>query len=237
MTRAHDGELEPGFVLHHRPFRDTSLIVDVFTRAHGRVGLVARSARGPRSRFRGVLQPFRPLLLSWRLRGELGTLVAVEAAGPVPPPAAGDRLLSMFYVNELVLRLTGRLDPHPELYDAYARVMEALGGVAALAPALRIFEVGLLESLGYGIDLAQDVAGRPVLPETTYRYDPQAGLAPCPQDLAGAISGASLLALGRGEPATPRELSDALRLTRAALDVHLGERGLRSRDLLARLRR
>jgi len=237
MIRAQDGELEPGFVLHHRPFRDTSLVVDIFTRAHGRVGLVARSARGPRSRFRGVLQPFRPLILSWRLRGELGTLVAAEVAGPAAPPATGDRLLSMFYVNELVLRLTGRLDPHPELYDAYDRVMEALARDGPPAPALRVFEIAMLESLGYGIDLARDVAGRRLEEASSYRYDPAAGFYPCPPDAAGAICGASVRALARGEPASARELADALRLTRAALDVHLGERGLRSRDLLARLRR
>jgi DNA repair protein RecO (recombination protein O) len=237
MTQGPGAELEPGFVLHHRPFRDTSLVLEVLTRPHGRVGLVARSARGPRSRFRGVLQPFRPLLFSWRIRGELGTLTAVETAGPAPPPATGDRLMSMFYANELIMRLTGRLDPHPELYDAYARAMSSLARSLPPAPALRVFEMRLLEALGYGIDLASDAAGRPVEAGGSYRYAPEAGLHACAPDAPGALSGASLLALAREAPSTARELADALRLTRAALDVHLGEQGLRTRELLARMKR
>lgn len=237
MSQASRVELEPGFVLHHRPFRDTSLVLEVFTRRHGRVGLVARSARGPRSRFKGALQPFRPLLLSWQLKGELGTLTGVEAAAPPAPPVRGDLLLSMFYLNELVLRLTGRLDPHAELYDAYAGALAALGRAGGPAPVLRVFEKRLLESLGYGIDLATDTAGRAVDPAASYRFDPEAGIFPCEPGAAGAIAGASLLALAREAPVSARDLADARRLTRAALDVHLGERGLKTRDLLARLRR
>ncbi|MEJ2515999.1 MAG: DNA repair protein RecO [Gammaproteobacteria bacterium] len=224
-------------MLHRRPFRDTSLVVEVFTRHHGRVGLVARSARGPRSRFRGVLQPFALLLLSWRIRGELGTLTGVEPAGPPPPPAAGTRLLSMFYVNELVLRLTQRQDPHAELYDAYGDVLARLGREPAPAPALRVFEKRLLESLGYGVDLAVDASGRPVEATKTYRFDPEAGVFACDPGTAGALSGGSLLALAREAPESPGELADALRLTRTALDAQLGDKGLKTRELLARLRR
>ena len=171
------------------------------------------------------------------MRGELGTLTGVEAAGPAPPPATGDRLMSMFYANELVMRLTGRLDPHPELYDAYEHAMSRLARSLPPAPALRVFEKRLLEALGYGIDLASDAAGRPVEPGGSYRYAPEAGLYACPPDAPGALGGASLLALAREAPSTPRELADALRLNRAALDVHLGERGLRTRELLARMKR
>ncbi len=236
MSRSGVTELEPGFVLHRIPFRDTSLVVEVFTRQHGRVGLVARSARGPRSRFRGVLQPFVRLLLSWRIRGELGTLTGAELAGP-PPAASGTRLLSMFYVNELVLRLTQREDPHAELYDAYGEVLACLAGEAAPAPVLRVFEKRLLESLGYGVDLSTDARGHPVEPTGSYRFDPESGVFACSPDTAGALSGASLLALARESLQSPAELADALRLTRAALDTHLGDKGLKTRELLARLRR
>jgi DNA repair protein RecO (recombination protein O) len=231
-------ELEPAFVLHGRPFRDTSLQLEAFTREHGRVGLVARGARGPRSRLKGVLQPFRPLLLSWQLRGELGTLTGAEpAGGGAATLPAGDALLSLYYLNELLLRLTGRLDPHREIYLAYAEAVAGLTGGAELAPALRLFEKRLLDALGYGPDLACDAAGRPIEAGASYRYDPAHGLAPCRTDAPGALLGASLAALAAGRLADGRTLADARRLLRAALDVHLEGRPLKTRELLGRLRR
>jgi DNA repair protein RecO (recombination protein O) len=230
-------ELEPAFILHHRPFRDTSALLEVFSRAHGRVGLVARGARGPRSRLKGLLQPFRPLLLSWQLRGELGTLTGAEAAGPAAPaPGGGDALLALYYASELLLRMTGRLDPHPPLFDHYATTVAVLASGQPVAPQLRRFELGLLEALGYGLDLERDAAGDALDPRTSYRYDAAHGLAPCRDDASGALSGASLLALARDRLAEPRELADARRLLRAALDAHLDGRPLRTRELLARAR-
>lgn len=231
-------ELEPGFVLHHRPFRDTSLLLEVLSRDHGRVGLVARGARGPRSRMKGILQPFRPLLLSWQLRGELGTLTAAEGAAATGlPPGGGEALLGLYYLNELLLRLTARLDHHPGLYESYAAAVTALASRAALAPELRRFEKRLLDVLGYGPELRFDTAGQPVDPGQAYAYLPAAGLAPCREDAPGALSGASLLALAAEELPDARALADARRLLRAALDVHLEGRPLKTRELLAQLRR
>jgi DNA repair protein RecO (recombination protein O) len=231
-------ELEPAFILHHRPFRDTSVLLEVFCRDHGRVGLVARGARGPRSRHKGMLQPFRPLLLSWQLRAELGTLTQVEAAGATArPPTGGDVLLALYYLNELLLRLTARLDPHRDLYGIYASSVQALLAGEAVAPALRRFEKRLLEALGYGPDLVRDAAGRPVEAAASYRYDPALGLAACRPDAAGALLGESLLALADDKLTSARALADARRLLRAALEVHLDGRPLKTRELLARLRR
>jgi DNA repair protein RecO (recombination protein O) len=230
-------ELEPGYILHHRPFRDTSVLLETFSRLHGRVGLVARGARGPRSRLRGVLQPFRPLLMSWQLRGELGTLTAAEpGTGASLAPTGGDALMALYYLNELLLRLTARLDPHPELYDVYANAVGALVGGGPVAPNLRLFEKRLLDALGYGLDLGRDVAGEPLDPATAYRYDPATGLEPCRADAAGALLGASLLALAEDQLADPRALADARRLLREALDVHLDGRPLKTREILSQLR-
>lgn len=230
-------ELEPAYVLHHRPFRDTSVLLEVFSLEHGRLGLVARGARGPRSRMRGLLQPFRPLLLSWQLRGELGTLTAAELAeGASATPAGGDVLLGLFYLNELLLRLTGRLDPHRELYAAYAETVARLAGGEPVAPALRRFEKRLLDALGYGPDLGRDATGQAIDPQGSYRYEPTLGVAPCRADAAGALQGASLLALADGRLDQPRALADARQLLRAALEVHLEGRPLRTREMLARLR-
>ncbi|WP_346765492.1 DNA repair protein RecO [Thioalkalivibrio sp. XN8] len=229
-------ELEPGFILHHRPFRDTSLLLEVLSQAHGRVGLVARGARGSRSRLRPLLQPFRPLLLSWQLRGELGTLTAAEPDGAARPLPAGEALLALYYVNELLLRLTARLDPHAGLFPGYAATLEALRAPGSPAPALRRFEKLLLDVLGYGPDLGFDQAGQPVTGAQCYRYHPAGGLTPCAADAEGALLGTSLHALATGELADARALADARRLLRAALDVHLDGRPLKTRELLRQFR-
>lgn len=229
-------ELEPGFVLHHRPFRDTSLLLEVLSQAHGRVGLVARGARGSRSRLRPLLQPFRPLLLSWQLRGELGTLSGAEPDGPALPLPAGEALLALYYVNELLLRLTARVDPHPGLFAAYREALDKLRAGGPPAPALRRFEKLLLDVLGYGPDLDFDHAGQPLVAERSYRYHPGGGLTPCAEDAEGALLGSSLLGLAAGELADGRALADARRLLRAALDVHLDGRPLKTRELLRQFR-
>lgn len=231
-------ELEPGFILHHRPFRDTSILLELFSEHHGRVGLVARGARGPRSRLKGVLQPFRPLLLSWQLRGELGTLTGAESAGVfAAPPVGGDALLGLYYLNELLLRLTARLDPHRELFGVYAGAVAKLAAAEPVAPVLRRFEKSLLDTLGYGPNLDHDATGQRIAPDASYRYDPALGLAVCRPDAAGALLGASLQALADDRLEDARALADARHLLRAALDVHLDGRPLKTRAMLGRLRR
>jgi DNA repair protein RecO (recombination protein O) len=152
--------LEPAFILHHYPYRDSSLLLEVFARGYGRVGLVARGARSARARWRGQLENFRPLLLSWSLRGELGTLTGLELPAVTGVPA-GRRLLSAYYLNELILRLLARHDPHPEVFDAYAEAIRDID--VAEEPALRIFEKRLLQALGYGLLLGHeaDTGARP----------------------------------------------------------------------------
>lgn len=213
------------------------MLLEVLSRAHGRVGLVARGARGPRSRLKSLLQPFQPVLLSWQLRGELGTLTGAEGAGAAPRlPAGGDALMSLYYLNELLLRLTARLDPHPGLYEGYAAAVAALGGGAAPAPELRRFEKLLLDVLGYGPELHCDSEGRPLRGDESYRYLPSAGLVPCRPDAQGALLGASLLGLAEGTFPDARALADARRLLRDALDVHLDGRPLKTREMLRQLR-
>ena len=229
-------ELEPGFILHHRPFRDTSLLLEVLSHGHGRVGLVARGARGARSRLRPLLQPFRPLLLSWQLRGDLGTLTAAESDGPTPGLPGGESLLALYYLNELLLRLTARVDPHPGLYEGYRAALDELRCPGSPAPALRRFEKLLLDVLGYGPELRFDSSGQPVAAGRCYRYLPSSGLVLCAEDAAGALRGRSLLALEAGDFPNARALADARRLLRAALDVHLDGRPLKTRELLRQLR-
>ncbi|MDX1657048.1 MAG: DNA repair protein RecO [Candidatus Competibacteraceae bacterium] len=227
--------LEPAFVLHRRPYRNTSLLLEVITPAHGRLGLVARGARGPRSRLRGRLEPFVPLLLSALGRGELLTLSGVEEAPPLPqlPP---ERLLSGFYVNELLLKLLPRHDPQPVLFAAYREVLAALGGQAGEEATLRIFEKRLLAELGYGLQLEYEAdSGRPIEADRHYRYLLERG--PVAGGRTGlSVSGRGLLALGR-EQLDGAVLKEIKGLTRAAIARQLEGRPLGTRELAVARRR
>jgi len=179
--------LQQGYVLHHWPYRDTSLLVEILTRDHGRIGLVARGAKRSKSRLYGVLQPFIPLIVSWSGKGDLGTLTTAEAQGPVTW-LCGRAMMNGFYINELLLRLLHRHDPHPDLFDEYTRVLRRLSeiaeGTASKLPedllnetsfreqwALRIFEKNMLRELGYGLVLDHDVVtGQPVTKDGYYAY-------------------------------------------------------------------
>lgn len=226
--------LQPGHVLHQRPYRDSSLLVEAFSADFGRVGLVARGARGPHSRMRGLLQPFRPLLISWTGGGDLGTLIGVEADGPMRV-LTGVGLLSGFYVNELLVRLTARHDPHPQLYQAYAQTLVALERPGREEPSLRIFEKRLLQELGYGLLLDREASSGAALgPDRLYRYRLEQGPVPAEEGTSAdpAIHGRNLLALAHEEASFDAEgLRETKGLMRAAIARQLGDRPLKSRDL------
>jgi DNA repair protein RecO (recombination protein O) len=226
MSRgSHRVEFTWGYLLHQRPYRDTSLIVELYTREHGRLSAFARAARGPRSRFRG-LQAFRPLLLSWVGRGEAPTLTGAEGDGPPPPALAADRLLSGFYLNELLLKLTVPHDPQPELYAHYASTLERLRAGEPLEAVLRRFEKRLLDLLGYGSELGREANGRPVSADAYYHFHAGTGLSPT-EPGAEAVQGRVLLALAADEPLHDADAQRQARaLLRAALDHCLDGREL-----------
>jgi DNA repair protein RecO (recombination protein O) len=215
--------LEPAFVLHHREYRDTSRILDVFTARHGRLTLFARGARGPRSKLAPLLMPFRPLLLSWSGRGDAAQLTGAEGNGEALPLPA-KQMLSAFYLNELIINLTTRHDPLMPLFDDYARTLRRLGVEAQPEPALRVFEKRLLESIGYGLELD-------VTPERHYQYRPSQGLYEVREDAPGAYAGRSLLALREESLDDAQSLEVARRLLRQALDHCLEGRELRTRTV------
>lgn len=228
-------ELQPAFVLHARDYRNTSALVEAYTAAHGRVGLVARGARSSKSRLRGVLQPFRRLLLSWSGGGELVTLTGAEEVGPFLD-LSGERVASGFYLNELLLRLTQRNDPHPEAFAAYGTALQCLVQGADAEAVLRIFEKRLLEGLGYALPLR--AAGDAALePQRAYVYVPELGPLPaegCPHQ-GVPIAGAALLALQEERLERSEELRQCKVLMRTVLARYLGDRPLRSRELFRKL--
>ena len=222
--------LAQAYMLHAQPYRDTSRILEVFTREQGRVSVFARGVRGPKARLASLLQPFQPLLISFSSRGEAAQLISAESGAaqyPVHlPPGA---LLSGFYLNELLLKLTTRHDPNAGLFDGYQEALLALTAGRAAEPALRIFELRLLQEVGYGLDLTQTVAGGPVLAQGYYHFRPADGLFATTAEHSGALQGRSLLNLVAGTLKETRELADARRVLSAAVDHCLEGRPIATR--------
>jgi len=221
-------QLAPAYILHHQPYRDTSRILEAFTREHGRLTLFARGVRGPKAKLAAVLQPFRLLLISWSGRGEAAQLTGAECAPePVPlPPAC---LMACFYLNELLMKLTTRHDPHVALFDAYTLALGELKRGVALEPTLRIFEKRLLEEVGFGLDLGTDAdSGRGIRADEHYQFHPAQGLKRAPRGGRGALSGRALVALAN-ESLGSADLEDARRLLGAAIAYCLEGRELVTR--------
>lgn len=224
--------LQPVFILHRRPYQDSSLLLEAFSSEYGRLGLIARGAVSSRSRLKGVLQPFTPLLLSWTGDGDLATLSGGEEAGH-PIRLLQNRALAGLYVNELLVKLLPRRDAQPGLFAAYEVLLAELAAATDEEPPLRRFEKRLLEDLGYGLSLDREAAsGAPIVAETHYRYVLDRGPLTVDQTQIGVpISGRGLLALRDGMLNDPAVLMEVKRLTRAALAEQLQGRMLKTREL------
>ena len=238
MSASRRVQNQPGWLLHHRPFRDSSRIIDILSRDYGRLSLVARGSRSAKSKLKGILRPFLPLQLSWVIRGDLGTLTGAEMHG-APIALGGDSLMSGYYLNELMLSLLHRHDPQPEIYSVYGAAIDSLNGAGDVAATLRRFEMEMLGLLGYALLLDHEAAtGDELEPEQIYEYrveqGPVAGGAP-----GGpmAFTGSELQAIARQDFTDPATLGNAGRLLRHVIAWHLGGRELQSRKVLREIRR
>ena len=225
---------QPAYVLHARPYRETSLLLECLTLEHGRLGVVARGVRRERAKIqRSQLEPFQPLALDLLLRGELATLQGAENTG-TPRRLLGDAGLAGLYLNELVVRLTGRQDPHPELFQAYASTLDRMAAGEPLAWTLRRFERDLLEAIGYGLQLEYEgESGEPVDPQRHYRYQVELGPTPCRHDLPHALRGGDLLALSQDAMPDAAGQSALRTMMREVIRFHLGGAELRAWHVLA----
>ena len=232
-------EQQPAYVLHSRPWRETSIIADLFTLNQGRVSVIVHGARKPQGKQpakRALVQPFTPLMVSFTGRGELRTSVQFDGAGP-PLAIVGNSLYSGLYVNELLLNLLASDDPHPNLFAYYQALLNELMDNPVIEQCLRPFEVHLMDELGYHMVLDKDyITGKVVVPDATYQLHPLQGV--CLQqvvhgerDEAPSISGKLLLQLAAGQYTDRECLNVAKYMARANLDQLLGGKPLQSRSL------
>ena len=237
MTAHNKRQNEPAFVLHSYPFRETSLILDVYSRSHGRLPIMARGARRPRSALRGVLMNFQPVLLSWFGKGEVRTLHSAEWQGG-QPYLQGTALMCGFYLNELLLNLLARDDPHEQLYDYYRATLQRLAHETDHAATLRCFEKHLLQELGYALQLEVAVdSGEVLQPQVNYRYVLERGPVADPEQDGIPVLGKTLQDIAADDYTDAQSAKQSKQLMRLLLNHHLGGKQLHTRELIKDLQK
>jgi len=226
--------LEPAYVLHRRSYRETSFLIEIFTKQYGRISLVARGARKARSALQGILQPFIPILISWAGNGELMTMTHAEPYGEVKQ-LQKECLYAGFYLNELLLGLLHKWDAYPHLYQIYAQTIAVLQNNQLEEKTLRLFEKNLLEELGYALLPKSSDLKNEFLPDAYYRFVPEQGFVLSPASHSDpaqsrVFSGKNLIAIAEENWHT-ESLQDAKRLIRFVLTPLLGARQIHSRKL------
>ena len=245
--------MDRAYVLHSYPYRETSLILQAWTEKHGRIGLVAKGAKRPKSPARSVLVPFQPLVVSWFGRGELRTLKIAEASAPATP-LGGQSLMSAFYLNELLLKLTHRDDPHERLFAAYDEAISELRNISKMVsgaisreivsdtisriePVLRRFELTMLQELGYAVELAREAGSHaPIAAERDYWYVVERGPVAAGEGEAPAnavkLRGLTLIDLERGRFEDAATVAQSKQLMRLLINHSLDGQELATRALV-----
>lgn len=227
---------QSAYILHQRPFRDSSLILELFTRDHGRLSVVCRGGASQKSKLKSILRAFNPLMVSWSGKGEMPTLTGVESIPQKERMLTGDALLSAFYVNELIIRLLHKHDIHEEVFQLYEQVLNCLSNMQQIEVCLRLFEKQLLQFLGFEINLTLDAdSGELVSADKQYIYYIEHG----PVELSFKhqsvdqliIDGSSLLAFSQDNLDAPEVRKQIKSLTRYLLSYYLGDKPLKSREL------
>ena len=231
-------QYQNSYVLHTRPYSESSLLIDAFSRDYGRVSLLGKGVRRLKSKLRGMIRPFQPLLLSWSGKGELQTLIAVESDYAIRVLDQSAWLCG-YYMNELLIKLLHKYDPHEKLFDHYNDTLQLLEEGESPQIVLRFFEKRLLKEIGYGLVLTHDVKNNsPVLKDKTYRYYPDSG--PIVSDNADMdsvwiVGGSTLIALENEEFADSQQIRQSKYLMRALLNQSLQGRKLKSRSIVQKL--
>ena len=229
---AHKQSNQPVYVLHTYPFKETSLVVELFSQQFGRIAAVAKGARRPHSAMRGMLQSFQLLDGTWSGKNELKTLHSLDWSAGLTL-LKGEALMCGFYMNELLLRLLPREDAHEDLFTYYLATLSTLAEDDHLAITLRRFELKLLQELGYAVPLLADENDAPIEPDKTYRYEAEYGACDMNATKNGVqLSGKTLLDMARDDYADAATQSQSKQLMRYLLAHYLGDKPLHTRQLL-----
>ena len=228
-------ENEIVYVLHTYPFKETSLIIEIFSKVHGRISLVAKGARRPRSLVRGMLQSFQSLQATWSGQGEMKTLHSIEWCDELMQ-IEGDALICGFYINELLMRLLPKEDPHEVLFDFYHQTMKLLSKKDRLSVILRRFELRLLQELGYELPLIKDENGEPVSPTKTYYYEAGYGPTDPTKTKEGVpVLGKTLIDMAKDDYQDVKTEQQSKQLMRYLIGHYLGDKPLNSKQLFLHL--
>lgn len=235
-SNPHRQDNQAVYVLHTFPFKETSLVVELFAHGFGRVATTAKGARRPRSAMRGMLQSFQPLLATWSGKQELKTLHSLEWGGGLLL-LQGEALMCGFYLNELLLRLLPREDPHEALFEYYSATLKTLANSQDLASTLRRFELKLLQELGYAIPLLTDENDEPINEGMTYRYEAEHGAIASDAALSRhkngvQLLGKTLLDMAKDDYSHAQTQQQSKQLMRYLLAHYLGDKPLHTRQLL-----
>jgi len=225
---------QDAYILHSRPYSESSWLIDAFSRQYGRVSLLAKGARRLKSKVRGLIRPFQPLLLSWSGKGELQTLTGAETS-LIAAQIDQQSWLCASYMNELLIRLMHRYDPHEKLFDNYELALQSLRDGCPRQKTLRIFEKQLLSEIGYGLLLDHDSTNQKISPEKRYHYYPDRGPVVADNyrdESVWSIQGSTLIALESEEFNSPQQIEQCKHLMRALLNQSMQVRDLNSRRVL-----
>ncbi len=232
ITSAHGDTLHQAYLLHRAPYSNSSLLIECFTLSEGRFPAIAKGVqKAGRPKSAGLLQPFQPLILKWSGKGEVKSLTGYEAASK-PHNLKGSALYCGFYLNELLLRLTRREDPHENLFVFYSQTLKKLEEEETVEQTLRQFEIRMLDELGYGLLLGSEYdSGEAVSPAARYNYQIEKGPVLSDSSDNQSVSGKTLLALQEDRKLDDREILEARFLLRRILKYYLGDKPLKSREL------
>ena len=233
-------EGEPAYLIHQRPYSETSQIINLFSRHYGRVDVIAKGSKRPKSKFKSFLQPFSPILVSWSGRSQLKTLRSVDISSSKQPNVSGKHLMSAFYLNELILSFLTTADPYPDLFDAYSLAIENLSSADSSEIILREFEIELLTEIGYAINFRTEaMSSKKIEPNLLYRFVAEEGFVSSVTSSMRdtLIKGSVIHAIDQGDFSDPETLRIAKRIARKSIKYHLSGKELNTKKVVKSLKK